>query len=51
MYQALCLTGRGLDTCWRPGSVAKNILTSQTLCITGLLIEVVQFTSVRRVTE
>lgn len=51
MWQALCLTGRGLDTCWRPGSVAKNIHVSQTLCITGLLIETVLFTPVRRVTE
>lgn len=22
MWQALCFTGRGFDTCWRPGTVA-----------------------------
>lgn len=26
MWQALCYTGRGFDTCWRPGSVAARIV-------------------------
>lgn len=26
MVQVLCYTGRGFDTCWRPGSVARNMV-------------------------
>lgn len=26
MIQVLCYTGRGFDTCWRPASVAANVV-------------------------
>lgn len=26
MWQVLCLTGHGLNTCWRPGKVAALML-------------------------
>lgn len=26
MIQVLCYTGRGFDTCWRPASVATNVV-------------------------
>lgn len=28
MIQVLCYTGRGFDTCWRPASVATNVVES-----------------------
>ncbi len=29
MVQVLCYTGRGFDTCWRPGNVAKNMVVGK----------------------
>ena len=26
MTQVLCYTGKGFDTCWRPGNVATNMV-------------------------
>lgn len=26
MIQVLCYTGRGFDTCWRPASIAENVV-------------------------
>jgi hypothetical protein len=26
MVQVLCYTGKAFDTCWRPGSIAANVV-------------------------
>ncbi|BEQ12862.1 hypothetical protein Ep4_003 [Pseudomonas phage Ep4] len=47
-WQALCLTGRGFETCWRPGAVAKNVYTASGVIIIARTVQHAPYTRIRR---